>query len=50
MHDIAANPAKGEPAHQYVDFRWIFRLRSQHAVKLQTEETASWTTSTSGTA
>ncbi|MFF3871200.1 hypothetical protein [Streptomyces sp. NPDC001978] len=26
VHDIVANRAKGEPAHQHVDFRWAFRL------------------------
>ncbi|GGY07308.1 NUDIX hydrolase [Streptomyces minutiscleroticus] len=34
VHDIAANPAKSEPTHQHVDFRWAFLLRAQHAVTL----------------
>ncbi|GAA0669771.1 hypothetical protein GCM10009535_57020 [Streptomyces thermocarboxydovorans] len=42
VHDIAANPAKGEPAHQHVDFRWAFLLRAEHAVTLQTEEVSGY--------
>lgn len=26
VHDIDANPAKGEPAHQHIDFRFAFYL------------------------
>ena len=42
MHDIDANPAKGEPAHQHVDFRFVFRLTAQHTVTLQTEEVSGY--------
>ncbi|MER8219077.1 NUDIX domain-containing protein [Streptomyces sp. NPDC094143] len=42
VHDIAANPAKGEPAHQHVDFRWAFLIRTEHAVRLQTEEVSGY--------
>ncbi|MGI5479310.1 NUDIX hydrolase [Streptomyces lavendofoliae] len=42
VHHIAANPAKGEPAHQHVDFRWVFHLRTQHAVTLQTDEVSGF--------
>ncbi|OEJ43575.1 NUDIX hydrolase [Streptomyces agglomeratus] len=42
VHGIAANLAKGEPAHQHVDFRWVFRLPAQHAVTLQTEEVSGY--------
>lgn len=42
VHDIAANPAKGEPAHQHVDFRWAFRLVTPQAVILQAEEVSGY--------
>jgi hypothetical protein len=42
VHDIAANAAKGEPAHQHVDFRWAFVLRTQHTVTLQAEEVGGY--------
>ncbi|MCX5173404.1 MULTISPECIES: NUDIX hydrolase [Streptomyces] len=42
VHDIAANPAKGEPAHQHIDFRFVFLLQVQHAVILQTEEVSGY--------
>lgn len=42
VHGIAANPAKGEPAHQHVDFRWAFLLRADHAVTLQAEEVSGY--------
>lgn len=38
VHTIDANPSKDEPAHQHVDFRWVFRLGAEHAVTLQEEE------------
>jgi 8-oxo-dGTP pyrophosphatase MutT (NUDIX family) len=38
VHGIDANPTKGEPAHQHVDFRFLFQLTAQHPVTLQTEE------------
>ncbi|MFF9854131.1 NUDIX domain-containing protein [Streptomyces litmocidini] len=42
VHDIDANPAKGEPAHQHVDFRFVFYLASAQspALALQDEEVA----------
>jgi 8-oxo-dGTP pyrophosphatase MutT (NUDIX family) len=42
VHAIDANPAMGEPQHQHVDFRWIFRLREEHAVTLQEEEVGGY--------
>ncbi|GAA2651451.1 hypothetical protein GCM10010400_03540 [Streptomyces aculeolatus] len=38
VHSIDANPAKDEPAHQHVDFRWVFHLAAEHAVTLQADE------------
>ncbi|MET7784711.1 NUDIX domain-containing protein [Streptomyces mirabilis] len=42
VHDIDANPAKGEPAHQHIDFRFVFRLTTQRPVTLQTEEVSGY--------
>lgn len=49
VHPIDANPAKGEPAHQHFDFRFLFRTAAhtdklQAVGKLQTEEVsdAAW--------
>ncbi|MFC8660626.1 NUDIX hydrolase [Streptomyces sp. NPDC057199] len=42
VHAIDANPAKGEPAHQHVDFRFVFQLTAQHTVTLQTEEVSGY--------
>ncbi|MEU7033669.1 NUDIX domain-containing protein [Streptomyces sp. NPDC046237] len=42
VHDIAANPATGAPAHRHVDFLWTFLLRTQPAVTLQTEEVSGF--------
>ncbi|WP_245607961.1 NUDIX hydrolase [Streptomyces hokutonensis] len=42
VHDIDANPAKEEPAHQHIDFRFAFRLTAQHTVTLQTEEVSGY--------
>ncbi|MGR3939258.1 NUDIX hydrolase [Streptomyces sp. BRA346] len=43
VHPIPANDAKGEPGHQHVDFRFLFRT-SADVVELQTEEVtaAAW--------
>jgi 8-oxo-dGTP pyrophosphatase MutT (NUDIX family) len=39
VHDIDANPAKGEPAHQHFDFRFAFYLTGeQPPLALQDEE------------
>nr|WP_237509261.1 NUDIX domain-containing protein [Streptomyces sp. SID8382] len=40
VHDIDANPAKGEPAHQHYDFRYVFYLMPDRApvLELQDEE------------
>ncbi|MGW1158883.1 NUDIX hydrolase [Streptomyces sp. NPDC002519] len=40
VHDIDANPAKGEPAHQHYDVRYVFYLMPDRApvLKLQDEE------------
>lgn len=42
VHDVDANPAKEEPAHRHIDFRFIFRLTEQHTVTLQTEEVSDY--------
>ena len=42
VHEIEANPAKGEPAHRHVDFRFVFRLTAQHTVTIQTEEVSGY--------
>lgn len=39
VHDIPARPAKGEPAHQHFDLRYLFTATSDNLpVELQTEE------------
>ncbi|MDI9889269.1 NUDIX domain-containing protein [Streptomyces sp. HNM0645] len=40
VHDIAASPSKGEPAHQHYDFRYAFYLAGEEPPKvtLQDEE------------
>ncbi|MGW1603403.1 NUDIX hydrolase [Streptomyces eurythermus] len=40
VHDIAASPSKGEPAHQHYDFRYVFYLAGDEppTVTLQDEE------------
>ncbi|MFJ8547175.1 NUDIX hydrolase [Streptomyces sp. NPDC093586] len=40
VHDIDANPAKGEPAHQHYDFRYVFYLAGEEppAITLQDED------------
>ncbi|MFG2331718.1 NUDIX domain-containing protein [Streptomyces sp. NPDC048604] len=46
VHDIAANPSKGEPAHRHYDFRYVFHLAGEEppAITLQDEEVsgAQW--------
>ncbi|MDT0345351.1 NUDIX hydrolase [Streptomyces litchfieldiae] len=44
VHPIPANDAKGEPEHQHVDFRFLFRTTSADVGELQTEEVtaAAW--------
>ncbi|MFJ8785844.1 NUDIX domain-containing protein [Streptomyces sp. NPDC102476] len=46
VHDIDANPAKGEPAHHHYDFRYVFYLASEEPppIALQDEEVsgAQW--------
>ncbi|MFJ8752151.1 NUDIX domain-containing protein [Streptomyces sp. NPDC102441] len=46
VHDIDANPAKGEPAHQHIDFRFAFYLTAElpPQLLLQDEEVsgAQW--------
>ncbi|MHC3818093.1 NUDIX hydrolase [Streptomyces sp. NBC_00341] len=44
VHPIPANDAKGEPDHQHVDFRFLFRTESADISTLQTEEVtdAAW--------
>ncbi|WP_202232758.1 NUDIX hydrolase [Actinacidiphila reveromycinica] len=45
IHPIEANPAKGEPAHRHVDFRFLFRTTADIG-ELQAEEVsgAAWRT------
>ncbi|WP_030423028.1 NUDIX hydrolase [Streptomyces sp. SCSIO 75703] len=38
VHPIPANEAKGEPDHQHVDFRFLFRTETADIGALQTEE------------
>jgi 8-oxo-dGTP pyrophosphatase MutT (NUDIX family) len=38
VHPIPANSAKGEPAHQHIDFRYLFRLTAEGDVTPQAEE------------
>lgn len=42
VHDIAANPDKGEPAHQHYDFRFAFRLLGKQKIHLQAEEATNY--------
>jgi 8-oxo-dGTP pyrophosphatase MutT (NUDIX family) len=44
VHAIPANNAKGEPEHQHIDFRFLFRTTSTDISALQTEEVtdAAW--------
>ncbi|MFD8010192.1 NUDIX domain-containing protein [Streptomyces sp. NPDC058955] len=46
VHGIDADPAKGEPAHQHVDFRYVFYLADEEppAITLRDEEVsgAQW--------
>ncbi|MFD9943185.1 NUDIX hydrolase [Nonomuraea sp. NPDC059023] len=37
VHDIPANPAKGEPAHQHADFRFAFWAKDS-TISIQPEE------------
>ncbi|MEV6120803.1 NUDIX domain-containing protein [Streptomyces sp. NPDC052077] len=41
VHDIPANGAKGEPAHQHADVRWLFRTSGPVGVTLQAEEVSA---------
>ncbi|MFE7318556.1 NUDIX hydrolase [Streptomyces sp. NPDC057555] len=38
VHDIAANPDRGEPAHHHYDFRFAFHLLGDRKIHLQPEE------------
>ncbi|MGW3763091.1 NUDIX hydrolase [Streptomyces sp. NPDC005131] len=38
VHPIPANEAKGEPAHQHFDFRYLLRASSAGVLALQAEE------------
>ncbi|WP_244967540.1 NUDIX hydrolase [Streptomyces nigrescens] len=42
VHNIAANPSRGEPAHQHYDFRFAFRLLSERQIHLQAEEVTDY--------
>ncbi|MFM9615820.1 NUDIX hydrolase [Streptomyces niveiscabiei] len=38
VHTIDANPAKAEPQHLHIDFRYAFRLTAPHPIVLQADE------------
>ncbi|MFF9352329.1 NUDIX domain-containing protein [Streptomyces sp. NPDC014734] len=40
LHPIEARPERGEPAHQHIDIRYLFRTRGTSEVTVQTEEAA----------
>jgi 8-oxo-dGTP pyrophosphatase MutT (NUDIX family) len=44
VHEIAARPAKGEPAHRHYDFRYVFYLAQERppAIVLQAEEVSGF--------
>ncbi|MFC9087726.1 NUDIX hydrolase [Nocardiopsis dassonvillei] len=42
IHQIPANPVKGEPEHWHFDFRYLYRVR-ESSVRLQTEEVGDHT-------
>ncbi|KOG91684.1 NUDIX hydrolase [Streptomyces varsoviensis] len=42
VHSIPANAAKGEPRHQHVDFRYLFRATAGSDVTLQAEEVSGF--------
>lgn len=42
IHDYPHNDAKNEPAHQHVDFRYLFRTVGHQEIKLQQEEVSSY--------
>ncbi|MFF7383598.1 NUDIX domain-containing protein [Streptomyces griseoluteus] len=42
VHDIPANDAEGEPAHQHADVRYLFRTAGPVEVTLQEEEVSGW--------
>ncbi|MFH8368162.1 NUDIX hydrolase [Streptomyces sp. NPDC018031] len=41
VHDIPANEAKGEPAHQHADVRYLFATTGPVEVRLQEEEVSA---------
>ncbi|MFR9723264.1 NUDIX hydrolase [Streptomyces sp. MS19] len=41
VHDIPENPAKGEPAHQHADFRFVFRTVREVTPRIQEEEVSA---------
>ncbi|MBV6698024.1 NUDIX hydrolase [Kitasatospora aureofaciens] len=43
VHPIPENPAKGEPDHFHVDFRFVFRTTGSELVTLQEEEVSGYT-------
>ncbi|MDF3290747.1 NUDIX hydrolase [Streptomyces silvisoli] len=43
VHPIPANDAKGEPDHQHIDFRFVFRTAARDTVTLQEEEVSGFT-------
>ncbi|MDH6123032.1 8-oxo-dGTP pyrophosphatase MutT (NUDIX family) [Kitasatospora sp. GAS204A] len=43
VHPIPENPAKGEPSHFHIDFRFLFRTTASELVTLQEEEVSGYT-------
>ncbi len=43
VHPIPENPAKGEPDHLHIDFRFVFRTTGGELVTLQEEEVSGYT-------
>ncbi|MFE1174272.1 NUDIX hydrolase [Streptomyces sp. NPDC058773] len=42
VHEIAANPDRGEPTHQHYDFRFAFRLLGGREIHLQADEVTDY--------
>ncbi|MFE0187607.1 NUDIX hydrolase [Streptomyces sp. NPDC059008] len=42
VHNIAADPSRGEPAHQHYDFRFAFQLLGERKIHLQAEEVTDY--------
>lgn len=42
VHEIDADPARGEPARQHYDLRFCFRLRDDPVIVFQAEDVSGW--------